>query len=124
MFELKIDGALDIGGSGLKVALYKNKKIEKIDYEKYSDIEEEKIMSLQEALENMSKRIKLKGKNFVVTIPASKFNVKTLEYDLSEEGELEERIEDDLEELILGYTKEDYIVQKEMISENGSNKKY
>jgi type IV pilus assembly protein PilM len=123
MFELKIDGALDIGGSGLKVVFYKNKKIEKVEYEKYADVEEEKIVSLQDALEKMSERTKLKGKNFIVTLPASKFNVKTLEYDLSEGENLEERMEEDLEELISGYSKEEFITRQEVISEDKSNKK-
>ena len=73
MFGFEVDGALDIGNSGIKVALYKNKKIEKIDYINYSDMNEDKIMLLQESLDKMSKKVNLRGKKMVVTMPASNF---------------------------------------------------
>ncbi len=123
MFELKIDGALDIGSSGVKIVLYKNKKIEKLDHIKYSDMDEDRMMALQESLDILSKRVNIKGKKLVVTIPASKFYVKTLEYNLKNGEALEEKIEEDLEELILGYTKDEFVTQIETVTENNLYKK-
>ena len=93
MFEFKVDGALDIGNSGIKAALFKNKKIDKISYVDYLDMAEDKIVALQESLETMGKKINLKGKNLVVTIPASKFYVKTLEYNNNKEEDEETDLE-------------------------------
>jgi len=127
MFEFKVDGALDIGSSGIKLALYKNKKIDKIDFVNYQDMNEEKIIALQESLETLGKKINIKGKNLVVTIPASRFYVKTLEYNnTKEEGaeaDLEAKIEEDLEDIISGYTKSEFITQIETVYENDLYKK-
>ena len=127
MFEFKVDGALDIGSSGIKLALYKNKKIDKIDFVNYQDMNEEKIIALQESLEMLGKKINIKGKNLVVTIPASRFYVKTLEYNnTKEEGaeaDLEAKIEEDLEDIISGYTKDEFITQIETVYENDLYKK-
>ena len=126
MFKFKVDGALDIGSSGIKIVLYKNKKIDKIDFVDYLDMNEDKVIALQESLETLSKKVNLKGKNLVVTIPASKFHVKTLEYNSSrEEGEetLDAKIEEDLEDIISGYTKEEFITQIEIVYENDLYKK-
>jgi len=121
MFEFKVDGALDIGSSGIKLALCKNKRIDKVDFVDYIDMEEEKIISLQGSLEILTGKVNLKGKNLIVTIPASKFHVKTLEYNNHrEEGEeinLDARIEEDLEDIISGYTKDEFITQVETIYE-------
>lgn len=122
MFEFKVDGALDIGSSGIKAALYKNKKIDKVGFVNYTDMTEEKIIALQESLEILGKKINLKGKNLIVTIPASKFYVKTLEYtntkEDDEEADLETKIEEDLEDIISGYTKDEFITQIETVYEN------
>ncbi|OQY42079.1 MAG: hypothetical protein B6227_03265 [Fusobacteriia bacterium 4572_74] len=127
MFEFKVDGALDIGSSGIKVALYKNKKIDKINFVDYLDMAEEKTVAIQESLETLGKKINLKGKNLIVTIPASKFYVKTLEYSSTKEeggeADLEAKIEEDLEDIISGYTKDDFITQIETIYETDIYKK-
>jgi type IV pilus assembly protein PilM len=125
MFEFKVDGALDIGSTGIKVALYKNKKIDKVGIFNYSDMTEEKIIALEESLEILGKKINLKGKNLIVTITASKFHVKTLEYNNSEDEEvdLETKIEEDLEDIISGYTKDEFITQIETVYENDVYKK-
>ncbi|MGB6128523.1 MAG: pilus assembly protein PilM [Psychrilyobacter sp.] len=126
MFKFKVDGALDIGNSGIKAVLYKNKKIDKISYVDYLDMAEEKIVALQESLEILSKKMNLRGKNLIVTIPASKFYVKTLEYNNKEEGseiDLESKIEEDLEDIISGYTKDEFITQIETVSEKDLYKK-
>ena len=127
MFEFKVDGALDIGNSGIKAALYKNKRIDKISYVDYLDMAEEKIIALQESLEILAKKINLKGKNLIVTIPASKFYVKTLEYNNNKEdgaeADLETKIEEDLEDIISGYTKDEFITQVETVYETDIYKK-
>ncbi|HAS80315.1 MAG TPA: hypothetical protein DCR90_05375 [Fusobacteriaceae bacterium] len=124
MFKFKVDGALDIGSTGIKLVLYKNKKIDKIEIVNYSNITEEKIIALEESLEILGKKINLKGKNLIVTITASKFHVKTLEYNNEdEEVNLETKIEEDLEDIILGYTKDEFITQIEPVYENDLNKK-
>ena len=126
MFEFKVDGALDIGNSGIKAAFYKNKKIDKINYVDYLDMAEDKIVALQESLEMLGKKMNLRGKNLIVTIPASKFYVKTLEYNNKEEDteeDLETRIEEDLEDIISGYTKDEFITQIETIYETDLYKK-
>jgi len=127
MFEFKVDGALDIGNSGIKAVLYKNKKIDKISYVDYLDMAEEKIVALQESLEILGKKINLRGKNLIVTIPASKFYIKTLEYNNNkEEGseiDLEVKIEEDLEDIISGYTKDEFITQIETVYETDLYKK-
>jgi len=127
MFEFKVDGALDIGSTGIKVALYKNKKIDKVGIVNYPDIAEEKIIALEESLEILGQKINLKGKNLVVTITASKFHVKTLEYnhtkEKGEEFDLETKIEEDLEDIVSGYTKDEFITQVETIYENDVYKK-
>ncbi len=123
MFEFKVDGALDIGNSGIKVALYKNKKIDKISYVDYLDMAEEKIVALQESLETLGKKINLRGKNLIVTIPASKFYVKTLEYNNNEEEDIEAKIEEDLEDIVSGYTKDEFVTQIETVYETDLSKK-
>lgn len=127
MFEFKVDGALDIGSNGIKVVLYKNKKIDKIGIVNYSDMTEEKIIAFEESLEILGKKINLKGKNLIVTITASKFHVKTLEYNKTkgedEEVDLETKIEEDLEDIISGYTKDEFITQIETVYENDIYKK-
>jgi len=124
VFGFKIDGAIDIGNSGIKIIFYKNKKIEKIDYIKYTEIEEDKLILLEESLEKLSKKINLKGKNMVVTLPATKFNTKTLEYTNIKNDEIREKIQVDLEELISGYRREDYVTQIETIYEDELYSKY
>lgn len=125
MFEFKVDGALDIGSTGIKLVLYKNKKIDKVGVVNYLDMIEEKIIVLEESLEILGQKINLKGKNLVVTITASKFHVKTLEYNNTEDEDatLESRIEEDLEDIISGYTKDEFITQIETIYENDLYKK-
>ncbi|MEI6857282.1 pilus assembly protein PilM [Psychrilyobacter sp.] len=58
---------------------------------------------------------------------ASKFHVKTLEYNnTKEDGEevaLEAKIEEDLEDIISGYTKDEFITQIETVYENDLYKK-
>jgi len=124
MFTYKVEGALDIGSSGIKVALYKNKKIEKINFTKDTNIDEDKIILLQESLEVLDKQMGLKGKKVIVTLPTSKFNIKIFEYNnLTTDEEIDIKINEDLEDMISGYTREEYIVQTETIDENNLYKK-
>lgn len=127
MFKFKIHGALDIGSSGIKLALYKNKKIDKVSFVNYTDMSEEKIIALEESLEILKEKVNFKGKNLVVTISASKFYVKTLEYNITNEENREEileaRIEEDLEDIVSGYTKDEFITQVETVYENNLYKK-
>jgi type IV pilus assembly protein PilM len=84
---------------------------------------EDKTMLLQESLDKISKKVNLRGKKMVVTMPASKFYVKTLEYSNSADENLDTRIDEDLEDIISGYTKEEFITQKEIVYENTLIKK-
>ncbi len=126
MFKFKINGGLDIGNSGLRVVtLNKNKvnKIKKFDYRNLKNYEaEDKIVLLEEGLEAITQNFPLKGKNLVITIPASKFYFKIIETPKDKTFErLEEKIKDELKNFIHNYDKDKYFTEILRISESSNS---
>lgn len=125
MFNYKVNGALDIGNNGVKLAIYKNKKLKKLDFIGYGNIDDDKTILLQEALGELSQKHKLGGSKFTVTLSASRFKVHVLEYyrTFESEEELENQIKEDLGEQIPEYTEGLYLTQKEIMVDKGMFKK-
>ncbi|MCK5779758.1 MAG: pilus assembly protein PilM [Psychrilyobacter sp.] len=125
MFNYKVNGALDIGNNGVKIAIYKNKKLKKLDFIGYGNIADDRTILLQEALGELSQKYKLGGSKFTVTLPASRFSVHVLEYyrTFENDEELDDQIKEDLGEKIPEYAEGNYMTQKEIMVDKGMFKK-
>jgi len=120
LFELQINGTIDVGSSGIKGLSLKNKKFDRFVIEKFSIEEEDKFLRLNDAMGEVVNKLKLKNRNVVMTLPAQEFFIKFIDLELNEDMDKEVLINEELEDIIPGYSAENYITQELLLKEEGN----
>jgi hypothetical protein len=111
---------LDLGKNGITYMEYEKNKLGEVKYFEYLEGKEE-IENLKNTLEKINDEFKIRNKEVIVTLPSLRFYTKFLRVQ-EDDINLQEGLKNQLEDLILGYTKEDFITEIEMV--DNKNKEY
>jgi hypothetical protein len=111
---------LDLGKNGITYMEYEKNKLGEVKYFEYLEGKEE-IENLKNTLEKINDEFKIRNKEVIVTLPSLRFYTKFLRVQ-EDDINLQEGLKNQLEDLILGYKKEDFITEIEMV--DNKNKEY
>lgn len=126
MFENKISGSIDIGSSSIKGVSLKDRKIDKIAMEPVTNgailsgnIEDHAAVT--DSIISIVRRLGLRNKAVVVSLPVQNFFVKFLSIVKVDESEKIALIESELEELVPNFDPDLYVTQYVSIDEYGGS---
>ncbi len=117
IFAEKIHGSIDIGSKYIRALTISKGKVRKIVQREIPDsVEDAEIneVRLEEALGEVVEKLKLKGKNIVVSLASQKFYSKFIKIEVEDEDDddrRQEKIYDELEDLIPNYDPLDFITE-------------
>jgi len=126
MFENKISGSIDIGSSSIKGVSLKDRKIDKIAMEPVTNgailsgnIEDHAAVT--DSIISIVRRLGLRNKAVVVSLPVQNFFVKFLSIVKVDEAEKIALIESELEELVPNFDPDQYVTQYVSVDEYGGS---
>ncbi len=110
LIKEKSRGSIDIGSHGVKALNLKGGLVGDVLLEKFNQ-NEEKETQLNEILSVMVERLGFKGKGVVLSLPGQKFQVKFIRINQENMENREGFILEEMEEMIPGYSEEEYLTE-------------
>lgn len=106
----KSRGSIDIGSRGVKGLSLKGGIVGDVIVEKFNH-NEEKETQLNEILSVMVERLNFKGKGITLSLPGQNFQVKFIRINQEDVEDRDKYIFEELEEMIPGYSQEEYLTE-------------
>jgi type IV pilus assembly protein PilM len=106
----KSRGSIDIGSRGVKGLSLKGGIVGDVLLEKFNQ-SEDKETQLNEILSVMVEKLNFKGKGINISLPGQRFQVKFIRINQEEVEDREKFILEELEEMIPGYSEEEYLTE-------------
>lgn len=107
----KSRGSIDIGSRGIKALSIKGGIVGDVLIEKFNQ-NEEKETQINEILSVMIERLGFKGQGISISLPSQKFQVKFIRINQENIEKRDQFILEEMEEMIPGYSDDEYITEK------------